>query len=312
MEPMTARTRTRLAVLLAAVPFSAAALAGCGTEDTSAVSDPTVPVTDSTRPTEDATPPTSGSASDSASDGGNPDTVAVPLYFVGRTPIGPRLFREFRNVEADNPVDEALALLAAGDVLDRDYSTLLVGSGLRGSSQDETYLVEVSPDAAERPDGMSAKDARLAVQQVVYTVQGVLQERLPISFVTAGGDSTPLFGLDTPTGGFDAAPQNDVLAFVNVTEPAEGAAVSGTITASGVANSFESTVPWQVLDEAGKKVAQGFATAEGWGDRLYPWQTEVDLSGLAPGSYTFVALTDDPSDGEGGGPTQDTKTITVG
>jgi hypothetical protein len=35
------------------------------------------------------------------------------------------------------------------------------------------------------------------------------------------------------------------------------------------------------------------------------------VSDLEPGDYTFVALTDDPSGGEGGGPTIDTKSITV-
>ncbi len=58
-------------------------------------------------------------------------------------------------------------------------------------------------------------------------------------------------------------------------------------------------------------VKKGYATAEGWMDKLYPFETEVDISGLAPGTYTFVALTDDESGGEGGGPTQDSKTITV-
>ncbi len=56
----------------------------------------------------------------------------------------------------------------------------------------------------------------------------------------------------------------------------------------------------------------GFSTAEGWMDKLYPWQTEVDVSSLEPGEYTFVASTDDPSDGEGAGPTEDSKTIVVG
>ena len=47
-------------------------------------------------------------------------------------------------------------------------------------------------------------------------------------------------------------------------------------------------------------------------DKLYPWETEVDVSDLEPGTYTFVALTDDPSGGaEGGGPTEDSKTIVV-
>ena len=59
-------------------------------------------------------------------------------------------------------------------------------------------------------------------------------------------------------------------------------------------------------------VKEGFATAEGWMDKLYPWETEVDVSDLEPGEYTFVAMTDDPSGGtEGGGPTEDSKTIIV-
>ena len=47
-------------------------------------------------------------------------------------------------------------------------------------------------------------------------------------------------------------------------------------------------------------------------DELFPWETEVDVSSLAPGEYTFVAANGDPTGGEeGGGPTTDSKTITV-
>ncbi|MGH3361773.1 MAG: Gmad2 immunoglobulin-like domain-containing protein, partial [Nocardioides sp.] len=70
-------------------------------------------------------------------------------------------------------------------------------------------------------------------------------------------------------------------------------------------------VPWEIRD-GDSVVASGFVTAEGWMDKLYPWETEVDVSGLSPGTYQFVAMTDDPSGGaEGGGPTEDSKTITV-
>lgn len=301
---MTSRTRTQLACLLA---MAALALAGCGTEDDPEASDPNSPATTpADAETSEATSPPPPSDSSSA-----PATVAVPLYFVGETPIGPRLFREFQNVEADNPVDEALALLAAGDALDPDYSTLLPGGGaptlVQGDTSQAIGINLPSLDWSERPAGMSAKEAQLAVQQIVYTVQGVLQSRAPVEFFYDG--LAPVFGIDQST--FKAAPQNRVLAFVNVTEPAEGATVSGAITASGVANSFEATVPWEVRDQSGAQVLQGFATAEGWGDRLYPWQSQVDLSGLPPGTYSFVAMTDDPSDGEGSGPTEDSKTITV-
>ncbi len=155
-------------------------------------------------------------------------------------------------------------------------------------------------------------EAKLAVQALVYTVQGALQSRAPVQVVgEPGGPAVPMFGVDTD-GGVANADQLDVLALVSVTSPESGAEVSGTFTASGVASSFEATVPWEVRDSSGTVVLDGFSTAEGWMDRLYPWQSEVDVSGLAPGEYTFAAMTDDPSGGEGPGPFEDTKVISVG
>ncbi len=118
-----------------------------------------------------------------------------------------------------------------------------------------------------------------------------------------------MLGIDT-SAGIKAAPQLDVLNLVNVTTPEEGATVSGSFTATGVASSFEATVPWEIR-QGDQVVKKGFSTAEGWLDKLYPWEAEVDVSDLAPGEYTFVAMTDDPSGGEGFGPSEDSKTITV-
>jgi hypothetical protein len=110
----------------------------------------------------------------------------------------------------------------------------------------------------------------------------------------------------------DAAPQNDVLSLVSISDPAEGNSYSGSMIARGRASSYEATVPWELRNEDGEVVRSGSATAAGWMDRLYSWQTEVDLKGLPFGFYTFVALTDDPSGGaEGNGPYTDTRLITV-
>ena len=82
-------------------------------------------------------------------------------------------------------------------------------------------------------------------------------------------------------------------------------------TASGVANSNEANVPWQIR-QGDKVVKSGFSTAQGWMDKLYPWESDpIDVSDLAPGEYTFVAMTDDPSGGEGFGPQVDTRTINI-
>jgi len=106
-------------------------------------------------------------------------------------------------------------------------------------------------------------------------------------------------------------PELDVLSLVSVSDPAEGQVVDGTFTARGRASSFEATVPWQISRDD-DVVLDGFATAEGWVDGLYPWETEIDVSGLGPGAYTFEARTDDPSGGaEGAGPYSDTRTIVV-
>ncbi len=305
---MTARTR--LAALFALLPAAALVVAGCGDNDEPSAQDPNDKPSQTSKPTKKPSP---SSASPSASDSGSPETVTVPIYFVGDTPQGPRLFREFRQVEADNPMAEAVALMTAGDADDPDYGTLYPEGSFADVSFSEgagAIVVQVRDDAwSAVPGDMSKRDAKLAVQQLVYTVQGVQQERLPV-LVQKGSDPVPLFGVATD-GGLKAAPQNDVLALVNVTEPHQGSEPGATFLASGVANSFEATVPWEIRDESGAKVLDGFATADGWGDHLYPWESEVDASNLAPGSYTFVAMTDDPSGGEGGGPTEDTKTFVL-
>ena len=147
------------------------------------------------------------------------------------------------------------------------------------------------------------------MQQLVYTVQGIQGERLPV-LVQNGADPVSLFGIDTE-GGLKAAKPLDVLAFMNVTTPEEGARSAAASPPRASAARSRRPCPGRSATSAVTAVVEGFTTAEGWIDKLYPWTAEVDVSGLAPGTYTFVAMTDDPSDGEGAGPTEDTKTIIV-
>jgi hypothetical protein len=99
---------------------------------------------------------------------------------------------------------------------------------------------------------------------------------------------------------------------ITLDSPAEGATVSGSFTASGKANSVEANVPWRITDASGAKVLDGYTTAEGWMDKLYPYSATVDVSSLDPGSYTFTVSTDDEADpGEGSGPESISRAITV-
>ncbi len=314
MEIMTSPNRRRARLLRMSVAASAAALvlAGCGDDTTPTATDPEA----SDPPSSSAPAPSEPTSDAPAETDGPASTITVPVYFAGTGPRGPVLFREFRQVEDDNPMDEAVALLFAGDALDPDYGSpfpdgaIPVGTSFDGTGSGGTIGVELADDGlVERPAGMSKAEARVAVQSLVYTLQGVVQARAKLVAYSADGQPTSLLGIDT-SGGVKNASQLDVLNLVSVTTPQEGASVSGTFTASGVGSSFEATIPWEVR-QGDQVVKEGFATAEGWMDRLYPWETEVDVSGLAPGDYTFAAMTDDPSGGEGFGPSEDTKTITV-
>ncbi|MCW2814589.1 MAG: hypothetical protein JWN84_2044 [Nocardioides sp.] len=307
--------RTRTAAMTLALPLGLGLLVGCADDEPEPVSSetgsgPAASPTPTSEPTTEPDPteePTETTTSEPV-----PTTATVPVYFTGETPMGLRLYREFREVEPDNPLEEAAALLLAGDALDPDYGTLLTGVTIEaieaGDGEIVVTLGEDSPLSADK--GTSRQEARLAVQSLVYTLQGVAQTRDPVRLQLADGRPADLFG--QPTGrGVKAAPQLDVLSLVSLTTPAEGATASGTLAVEGVAASFEATVPYAVLDASGAEVLGGFSTAEQFGDRLYPFAAEVDISALAPGTYTFVARTDDPSGGEGPGAFEDTRTFVV-
>ena len=302
---MTSPSR-RLASLLS---LGALALGATACSEEVPDRDPT-PVSNESEATDPAESPT-----DTPTESESPEaegTVAVPVYFVGDTPQGPRLFREFRAVPADNPLMEATALMLAGDTLDPDYRTLWPQVEISDvSATDGVLLVQIPSDGfTDRPDGMSRKAANLALQQLVFTLQGVQQERAPI-VIKRGGSDFRLFGLPSDTQ-FEAADPIDVLGLVSITAPEQGAVVSGdTLEASGVGSSFEANLLWEIR-QGDQVVLDGFATAEGWMDKLYPWETSIDVSGLEPGDYTFVARTDDPSGGaEGSGPHEDSKDFTL-
>lgn len=213
------------------------------------------------------------------------DTFLVPAYFLGDTDRGERLFREFDEATGDDALQAALDRIER-PAADPDYRTpWTTGSFGDVMLMDGVIHVEV---------GDASLDDALAVQQVVYTLQGVAQERLPVRF----GDTT-----------YEASPQSEVLSDVSISDPVEGAAYHGFLIARGRAWSFEATVPWAIRDDAGEVVLEGFAMAR-TSDRMSAWETRIDLSDLPLGFYTFEARTDDPTT-EGPGPDLDTRTIIV-
>jgi hypothetical protein len=240
--------------------------------------------------------------------------TAVPVYFVGDGPGGkPRLFREFHRVTGDPLLEAARLVTGGGEPDDPDYRTLWPQVEVSAvTATDGVLLVEIPGDGfTERPDGMSRQAARLAMQQLVYTLQGVQQERIPVQ-VTRDGSDVDILGLpsDVP---YSQASALSTLNLVSITSPAEGDTVTGdTLTVTGVANSFEASGPCRLIAGDEEVAVVGYQ-AEGWmEDRLFPFEVEIPLTDAGTGDVLLQCETDDPSGGaEGNGPSIDTKLITV-
>jgi hypothetical protein len=152
---------------------------------------------------------------------------------------------------------------------------------------------------------MSARDADLAIQQVVYTAQAAVgRGRLPVQLLVDGEHSDTVLGVATPEP-LSAGNADDVLAPVQIDSPADGATVDGTFSVTGRASAFEANVQWE-LKQGDTVVKHGFATPQEC-CTLSPYTFEV----TAPsGDYTLVVHDEDMS-GEGRPVNQDTKEITV-
>jgi len=307
--PQPVRRRARAAALAL---VTTVALAGCGAD----ADDPVSASDQSSSPEPSATSPDSpsGEATSAPTEETTEEASysAVPVYFAGDAPGGrTRLFREFHRVEGDQLTEAARLVAGGGEPVDPDYRTLWPQVEIASvSATDGVLLVEIPSDGfTERPDGMTRRDARLAVQQLVYTLQGVQQERVPVMIEREGG--LDLFGLPTDAP-FRAASALRTLNLVNITTPAEGDTATGdTLTVTGVANSFEASGPCRLV-AGGEEVALAAYQTEGWmEDRLFPFEVDLPLDGVT-GEVVVQCETDDPSGGaEGHGPAIDTKTIAV-
>ena len=231
------------------------------------------------KPTNEPTPTDEPTEAPSESDGQG--GTAVPVYFAGDGPGGRTvLFREFHRVEGD-PLTRGRAARRGRRPARRPRlpDAVAAGRGLLGAAPPTACCSCRSRPTrfTERPDGMSGRDARLALQQLVYTLQGVQQERVPV-LIKRGGSDFRLFGLPHRHAAHGSRARCATLNLVNITSPAEGDTVTGdTLKVTGVANSFEASGPCRLL-AGGEEVALEGYQAEGWmEDRLFPFEVELPL-----------------------------------
>ena len=260
-----------------------------------------------TSPSDDETP----GETPTEDEGGPERTVAV--YYVGDTErAGPRLYREFQRGQGEALAAGVAALTSTP--LDGDYRTLWSAGQITAASYDgDVISVTVDPAVRQRPGGMTRREARAAVEQVVYTMQAAVQERAAVQFRTTDNPIDQVFGVPTSEP-VSNGPMLDVLSHINLTSPEQGSILNdGALAVSGVGNSFEANVGWEIR-RGSEVVKHGFVTMEGWMEpKLFPFETTVDVADLAPGDYTLWVTTDDPTGGtEGIGAMTDDKDFSVG
>jgi hypothetical protein len=296
--------------VIGGVAFAAGALQGNNDDHTPVGTGPS-----SRHSTTPVTPPTSSAPTTPTSSGTTAPagTKAYAVYYVGDDPTGkPVLFREFHSgAAATSNADLAVADLATLP-LDPDYRTPWHPGDLTSITLDSgADVIDVALGTAslhDRPAGMSAAYARAAIQQVIYTAQAAFGKRLGVQFTWHGNPVDQVFG--EPTS--EPLSQGKVLqvcSLMSISNPNEGAQVSGMLTVTGVNNGFEATVN-VYLERNGKRFLMTPTMASGaYEDKLFPWKATLDLSKVQPGEYTLVATNDDPTGRNR--PSTDTRTIIV-
>lgn len=227
------------------------------------------------RPTTTATSPSAAprSATNSPNvtpaDQGTPEAVAaraVPVYWLGSTVgndagAGMRLYRTFVRIKG-RPAEQAVRMMTTQKPDDPDYESLWAGaevSSVTRSSDVVTVDFKTLPQKKLEP-----AVANLAVQQLVYTVQGALNDdTVPVQVTEKGRPSTSLFGVDTPQPlGRDQA--SDVQALVWIISPTNEAVVSAPVTVKGTAAAPEAQVDWRATNLKTKATISSYTmTKEG-------------------------------------------------
>ncbi len=235
---------------------------------------------------------------------------AVPVYYVGDTPAGPRLFREFHGMTLpdDRAATAQAALVEAVDdtALDPDYRSpwaeldVTVGEVTMSGG---TVDVDLEGSLHDRPEGMSEAEAGMAVQQLVHTVQAAFQEPVPVQLLLDGARTDALLGVPVAEP-LAAADPMEVQASVWIIEPQDGSDGTGFVV-TGRGAFFEANVSWQLLDGE-RVVKEGFTTAEEC-CTLSPYSFELDAPA---GDYVLRVYDADMSGGEGIGEAEDTKRLT--
>ncbi|MHA7189751.1 GerMN domain-containing protein [Arthrobacter sp. MDT2-16] len=274
---------------------------------TAATGTPTDPSSDATIESRDAT---AGAAAAPA---------LLPVYWVADVDGSGRLFREFLPTPQESsgdPIADAVRLMSAGEPLDPDYrSPWQDASSVRSAiSTKNVITLDISSDAFG--GSLGEDDARLALQQLVYTATAAASN----AGLIPGGESSSVVVLVDGASGFRAFDSVDLtgewtrdtatLAPVWIIDPQQDVeADTAGLIVHGVGPSSEESVDWRI-DRQVDGLGDGSGDAELFRDGsvdIMPGDGAYSFSvTLPPGRYAITV-----SVPAGDGEAQDSKTVVV-
>jgi hypothetical protein len=220
----------------------------------------------------------------------------VEIYFAGDSPKGLVLFSEIHLLVASDAQLPGLVIdkLVSGEIVpdDPDYVNLWSGSrSLRGIDIAGSHA---TIDLTEGAMNLGSAAETLAIDQVVWTLTGLVPSVSTLSFLVKGEPAESLAGHVDVTVDFYRAPDFEALSAIQITSLKEGQELLNPVSISGMACTFEATVVWELLQDE-VSVAQGFTSASEACPVRSPF--EVVLGELEPGVYRFRAMEYSAEDG---------------
>ncbi|GAA1578612.1 MULTISPECIES: Gmad2 immunoglobulin-like domain-containing protein [Kribbella] len=269
------------------------AVAGQRTSTTSALPESQAPTVRTASPVPSQATRTRGVPEASVHD------MLVPVYWLG-TQVGAqkkasaRLYRTWSKVSG-RPAEQAVRIMTTKNPDDPDYYSVWRGAAVNRVTRDND---EVTVDFKQLPKATLDEDvARVAAQQLVYTVQGALKDdQTPIRVTQNGAAVQQLFGQIDASEPLDRALASDVQALVWIDSPKQDQALTPKVTVQGVAAAFEATVNYQATNLKTREVRKSHtSTKQGQTFSPYsfqltlspgPWQISVYLVSAADGTVT--------------------------
>jgi hypothetical protein len=205
----------------------------------------------------------------------------LPVYFVGATVAGPRLYREYWKLPTGAGTVEERTSAALGAVLggvapaDAEYRSPWPAGAELGPVSIGADTVQVDIDRASTNPGVDEATAVAAVQQLVWTATAV-SGATGVLLLVDGRPANDLWGLVGVGSVLHRDPAASTLAPIWIIDPQSGTTVGGTFTVrlagivAGTRTGAAASVGLVVRDPTGATV----------------WRRQVALSAAAPAQGT--------------------------